>query len=549
MIPKLLLIFIYCGVIYSASVLTSKKDDLNNANFLNKPVEKPHIQGGNGEIHKISDAKPISSSPHNDAKLDHLLKEIYDKFVTVSEDTSVTGQNGVRIGEDGKAHKTSKTIPNASKKEILDPHIGVDGKARPVDARIPVKHNDETGLYDILNSIRTLVDKLSKKEKLEKKEFSFESVKDDEKSDTEKTNEVSKKEKSDTMSDKDFKLFKDKFLDTFIQKDNDKKQKLIGFGKDHHNSDSGPPGLIGSGKDNYPGLIGSGKDASPGLIGSGKDHSTKSDTSKKSELRSRLNQLYDELRKETSERIDEEKERNKRERLELVKKDLVGLLNGLQSREKFVYHDGRFDVEESDSGFISKIKENQKRSKLAVVQSLVKQLKELEEVKKREEIQRKEEEERKSSAKRMENIFMDAFKRELEKRRITEQKKKEAEEEEEEEKKRKEMELKKRNENNNKKEDNEGRNMLLKIMGELEKRITNEKSKVKADEKEISDLQQKKKKSTSSIEKELDNILSDLSSDMKKSAKENSSNDLNSIDKAFEGFNINENKIQKVSRP
>ena len=78
------------------------------------------------------------------------------------------------------------------------------------------------------------------------------------------------------------------------------------------------------------------------MIGSGKDN-------KRAKLRSRLNDLYDELRKETAERLDRERELNEKERelnekkrglnekkrLDLVKKDLVDLLNGLQSKDTF----------------------------------------------------------------------------------------------------------------------------------------------------------------------------------------------------------------------
>ena len=58
------------------------QDDFGNENFLNKPVDKPRIHEGSGEIRKISDAKAVDSK-HDTRELDTLLREIYDKFVTV----------------------------------------------------------------------------------------------------------------------------------------------------------------------------------------------------------------------------------------------------------------------------------------------------------------------------------------------------------------------------------------------------------------------------------------------------------------------------------
>jgi len=45
-------------------------------------VDRPRIHEGSGEIRKISDAKEVDSK-HDTRELDTLLREIYDKFVTV----------------------------------------------------------------------------------------------------------------------------------------------------------------------------------------------------------------------------------------------------------------------------------------------------------------------------------------------------------------------------------------------------------------------------------------------------------------------------------
>ena len=61
---------------------------MDDGHFLNKPVDKPRIQdGSNGEIHSISDAKTVDPAPHKDVKFDSLIRQLYDKFLTVGGET------------------------------------------------------------------------------------------------------------------------------------------------------------------------------------------------------------------------------------------------------------------------------------------------------------------------------------------------------------------------------------------------------------------------------------------------------------------------------
>ncbi|XP_066913947.1 DNA ligase 1-like [Clytia hemisphaerica] len=520
-----------------ASLLAPKKDGLGGGNFLNKPVEKPRIQdGSSGEIEKISDVKTVDPAPHKDAQFDSLIKQIYDKFLTVGGETkkeSSSTQHQVRFGPDGKAYPKMKHVPAKYKKDISATQFGVDGKARPVDSRIPLVHHDEreVSMDDVLNSVKILVDKLTakrdeeKKQEQQKKEFTFESVhKENDKEETSNDNNVYE----------EYEALKKKFLDTFDKSHNEKRQTLIGSGKDNHVETGSPQSGLPS-KPDHPTLIGSGKD------------------NKREKLRSRLNDLYDELRKETTERLDRERELNEKKRLDFVKKDLVDLLNGLQSKDTFTFHDGKFGFDEKMINSVEETtrenniaraakttKQESKRSKLEVVQSLVKELHELEENKKREVMKKKEEEERTRSVERMEKIFMGVLKKEMEKRKAAAAQEKEAARIEEEKKRaavqaKLEADALKKREN----ELNTGRDMLLKIMGDLEKRVANKEKKESASTgKDV-----KKSTSSDSIEKELDNIISSFSKKIQRKDIHESE-----IDKAFEGFNIDQNKV-KNSRP
>ena len=368
-------------------------------------------------------------------------------------------------------------------------------------------------------------------------------------------NDNSKKKVDVSNDDEDYNEFKKKFLDVFLKKrmlkDDEKvgeiakRQGLINSGKDHHLKQTNKV---------------TGSDPSPGLINHGKDNSNEQKNSvkvegeqkKKEEVQSRLNKLYGELRKETADRVDSE--RNRRERLLRVKQDLVGLLNKLQtSRDDstFSYHHGEFDrviAEENkkDSEVVDSEK-NKKESKLAVVESLVRELRQLESNKKQEELKKKEEEKTSESMKRVENIFMEAFREELLKRKRTEHeeeiRRKKVEEEEKE--RERELELKKEAAKERIGESSSGRQMLLKLMGELDKRILDEKSKVEEADKKKKKTVQRHEVNTvrkqSSVEKELDSILAELSNEVSKKDETGatSKNKRNAaIEKAFEGFNI-----------
>ena len=385
----------------------------------------------------------------------------------------------------------------------------------------------------------------------------------------------------DSLSNDDmFKEFKKKFLDMFLKK---RENTEVKSSKDNEQKEEIAKRqiLIGSGKDHHLKAPTVASDPSPGLIGSGKDSSHKqnpendADRWQKDEIQTRFNKMYDELRKETADRVDSE--RNRHERLELVKQDLVGLLNRLQTGDDtFSYHDGRFDkvaaVEEGKGKEIVTTdddKDKKKESKLSVVESLVTELRELEANKKREQLKQVEEEKANESVKRVENIFMKAFREELVKRKRTEEELQRKKTEEEAEKLEKEEEaLKKRKDRESSttstSKDN-GRQMLLQLMGELDKRILDEKSKVEADKKratvteETRDVKDASGK-RSSVEKELDSILSELSNEVTSSSttkkdvavavKSKRDASENAIDKAFEGFNIqDDSSLKQKVRP
>jgi len=197
----------------------------------------------------------------------------------------------------------------------------------------------------------------------------------------------------------------------------------------------------------------------------------------------------------------------------------------------------------SASGSVVKKKETED-SKLAVVESLLEQLKSLEEAKKREqndlaakkEILKEKEQKRSESsdnatAERIKKIFKDAFAREIEKRKTVEAKQ---------------MEKKEDNYVHTKK--SSLRDTLVQLMSQLDKRIADEKSTIEDDEKQISQLEtntvaMKKDSTTSSdkkksFEEELDSILSDFS------ARDNEKNQ--NLDKALKGFNV---KPKESDRP
>ena len=328
-----------------------------------------------------------------------------------------------------------------------------------------------------------------------------------------------------------------------------KRQLLIQSGKDSHHGDENT----------------SEKRTEQVLIGSGKDSKRMNEVD---DRHARLNQLYDELRTKTAVHVD--KQRNaaevkkedtrelKNSHLELVKKDMVDLLNSLQSRETFTYHDGKFALQEEKDGAGSaasaseaaKKKEEDEGSKLAVVESLLEQLKSLEGAKKREQkdavtkkeiLKENEQKKREESTdddtaaatKRLTKIFKDAFESEMEKRKTEE---------------------KKKTDNDVSMEKGSLRDTLVQLMSQLDKRIADEKTKVEDDEKQISQLEKNtvpmKKDSTTSasgkkksFEEELDSILSDFSTIGDKDKKR-------SINKVLEGFNIDNSKtLSKGERP
>ena len=65
-----------------------------------------------------------------------------------------------------------KNVPAKDKKDLSGTHFGEDGKARPVDSRIPLVHHDEkeVSMDDVLNSVKLLVEKLTAKKDEEKKQ-------------------------------------------------------------------------------------------------------------------------------------------------------------------------------------------------------------------------------------------------------------------------------------------------------------------------------------------------------------------------------------------
>lgn len=346
--------------------------------------------------------------------------------------------------------------------------------------------------------------------------------------------------------DGDFNKFMDAFKDIFMKPNKDvskieKKQLIIGTGKDSHPDDK----ETNEKKEQV-------------LIGHGKDSKSSNEVDNR---HARLSQLYDELRAKTAVHVEKkDAQERKNGRLEVVKKDLVDLLNGLQSRETFAYHDGKFALKQekdeastsletasgsgSASGSVVKKKETED-SKLAVVESLLEQLKSLEEAKKREQNDLaakkeilKEKEQKKSeestdnaTAERIKKIFKDAFAREIEKRKTVEAKQ---------------MEKKEDNYVHTKK--SSLRDTLVQLMSQLDKRIADEKSTIEDDEKQISQLEtntvaMKKDSTTSSdkkksFEEELDSILSDFS------ARDNEKNQ--NLDKALKGFNV---KPKESDRP
>ena len=365
---------------------------------------------------------------------------------------------------------------------------------------------------------------------------------------------------------------------------NKKGDMSVSAGTQDHAAKKSSQVLIGSGKDNLKPST-SRRDGTPTLIGSGKDskhHISTSiptdgeDVERKNAIRTRFNRLYDELRKETANRVDSA-ERNRRERLELVKKDLIGLLNGLQTSvadsNELSFHDEnkktvdevynhhRALVDEQDR----KSEEQKRTSKLAVVESLIKELRHIEETKREEQLKKEEEEKANESVKRVESIFMEAFKRELAKRKQVQKKVLAVGV----------AERETVSSPNNKKlaGNDSGRELLVKLMGELDKRIVDEKSQVEERDRlnnavaasrneDDASLPEKKHSnnvapsSSSSIERELDNILADLSNEVKKknvvntrasedslstrshSNKQKRMAQESAIDKALEGFNI-----------
>ena len=361
-------------------------------------------------------------------------------------------------------------------------------------------------------------------------------------------------------NDEDYNEFKKKFLDMFLK-------KRVMKDDEHAGEIAKRQGLIGSGKDNHSKQTKVIHDSSsPGLINHGKDSSNEVEEEqkkKKDEVQSRFNKLYDELRKETADRVDSE--RNRRERLQLVKQDLVGLLNKLQTTSRdndnaFAFHGGKFDqVAAEENKKDSKVvdEKEKKESKLAVVELLIRELRQLESNKKQEELKKKEEEKMKESMKRVENIFMEAFREKLSKRKRSEHEEEMRRKKAEEEEQRKKEAEKKRSENTS--QDNNARQMLLKLMGELDKRILDEKTKVEEDKKkkEAARHEDDNLRKRSSVEKELDSILSELSNEVTKKDDETSvaftttlakSKREADIDKAFEGFNI-ANDSKSKARP
>ena len=212
--------------------------------------------------------------------------------------------------------------------------------------------------------------------------------------------------------------------------------------------------------------------------------------------------------------------------MELVKKDLVDLLNSLQTREKFTYHDGKFDLADhlAEPGLINSGKDNHVKddSKLETIELLVKELRELENKKKVE--TKKESMDYKKSMKKMENVFLEAFKKEIEKKKN----------------------LKfQRDESTVKK--SSIRDKLLSLMGKLDEQIKEEKARVAADEKQISQLEEHDVKQSSS-KKSLENELDDILNEHERSTRSDWATDQETVE-ALKGFNVEQHVPGESSRP
>lgn len=471
-------VLLFVGALHAAPV---EKDGFGNENFLEKAVDKPRVHEGEAEIHTVSAAK--SQQPTHDAKkLDAMLRQIFDKFLTQE-----LSNDEVKIAKNGKAYEKKKLIPNqkhTEKKETSatssDYHTN----------KAEEKH--ELSIKELENSVEHLLDSLEKREGSTKKDISQK----DEKSEYKFENYDEEKENNQNDG---FEKFKDKFFKVFLDKpstessEEKKEQTLIGTGKD-------PPHMIGTGKDHR---------------------------------KTRLNELYEDLRTKTAAHVNKQQKKNKREP---VMKDFLDLLNTLQNRETFTYQNGKFGLadhqdpllvntgkDHHDSGL-----DRKDESKLKIVESLINELRELDN---RQKPVKKENTKYEESKKNMEDVFLNAFKREMDKRK-------------------KKMSVESEKEDTHTVKKDSLRSRLLNLMDQLDQQIKDEEKRVVADENQISQLEKddmSNAKRSSSRRSSLENELDDILNGLRRSTRDDWGSDKETT-KALQGFNV-EKQNGKSNRP
>lgn len=470
-------VLLFVGALHAAPV---EKDGFGNENFLEKAVDKPKVHQGTAEIHTVSASK-LQQPTHDAKELDTKLRQIFRRFLKQE-----LSNDEVKIAKNGKAYEKKKLIPNqkyTEKKETSatssDSHTNNNEE----------KH--ELSIKELENSVEHLLDSLKKRKESTKKDTS-------QKDENSKYKFEDYDEKKENNGNDGFEEFKEKLFNDFLDKktqeslEKKREQTLIGTGKD-------PPHMIGTGKDNR---------------------------------KTRLNELYEELRTKTAAHVEQQK-KNKRERFGM--NDLVRLLNKLQKRKIFTFENGKFGLaDHQDPLLVNTGKDHHKsgvdksaESKLKIVESLINELGELDN---RQKPVKKENTKYEESKKNMENIFLDTFKREMDKR-----KKMSGESERKDTHTVKKVSL---------------RSRLLNLMDRLDQQIKDEEKRVVADENQISQLEQNNSsnsKRISSRRNSLENELDDILNGHRRSTRDDWGSDKETT-KALQGFNV-EQQNGKSSRP